>query len=58
MEDARNIIAQAMVNRSRYEWDEENYEDEEIEMGATCFTRRVRRTHVPKGFVTSQNFGM
>jgi hypothetical protein len=28
-EDARNIITQALVNRSRYEWDEGNYEDEE-----------------------------
>jgi hypothetical protein len=49
-EDARNIITQARVNRSRYEWDEGNYEDEEKEMGALCFTQRVRRTHVPKGF--------
>jgi hypothetical protein len=49
-EDARNIITQARVNRSRYEWDEGNYEDKEKEMGALCFTRRVRRTHVPKGF--------
>jgi hypothetical protein len=38
------------VNRSRYEWDEGNYEDEEKEMGALCFTQRVRRTLVPKGF--------
>jgi hypothetical protein len=29
---------------------EENYEDDEKEMGALCFTRRVRRTRVPKGF--------
>jgi hypothetical protein len=49
-EDARNIITQARVNKSRYAWDEENYEDEEKEMGAPCFTRRVRRTRVPKGF--------
>jgi hypothetical protein len=49
-EDARNIIAQAKVNRSRYEWDEENYEDEEKEMGVPCFTRRVCRMHVPKAF--------
>jgi hypothetical protein len=28
-EDARNIITQARVNRSHYEWDEGNYEDEE-----------------------------
>jgi hypothetical protein len=38
------------VNRSRYEWDEGNYEDKEKEMGALCFTRRVRRTQEPKGF--------
>jgi hypothetical protein len=48
--DARNIITQARVNRSRYEWDEGNYEDEETEMGASCFTYRVRKTLVPKGF--------
>jgi hypothetical protein len=33
-EDARNIIAQARVNNSRYAWREENYEDDEKEMGA------------------------
>jgi hypothetical protein len=49
-EDARNIIAQARVNNSRYAWREENYEDSEKEMGALCFTRRVRKTRVPKGF--------
>jgi hypothetical protein len=49
-EDARNIIAQARVNNSRYTWREENYEDNEKEMGALCFTRRVRKTRVPKGF--------
>jgi hypothetical protein len=38
------------MNKSRYVWDEENYEDEEKEMGASCFTRRVRRTRVAKGF--------
>jgi hypothetical protein len=48
-EDARNIIAQARVNNARYVWKEENYEDDEKEMGALCFTRRVRRTRVPKG---------
>jgi hypothetical protein len=48
--DARNIIAQARVNNSRYAWKEENYEDDEKEMGALCFTRRVRKTRVPKGF--------
>jgi hypothetical protein len=47
-EDARNIITQARVNKARYAWDEENYEDEEKEMGALCFTRRVRKTWVPK----------
>jgi hypothetical protein len=47
-EDARNIIAQTRVNNARYAWKEENYEDEE--MGALCFTRRVSRTRVPKGF--------
>jgi hypothetical protein len=49
-EDARNIIAQARVNNARYAWKEENYEDDEKEMGVLCFTRRVRRTRVPKGF--------
>jgi hypothetical protein len=49
-EDARNIIAQARVNNSRYAWREENYEDDEKEMGALCFTQRVRKTRVPKGF--------
>jgi hypothetical protein len=49
-EDARNIIAQARVNNACYVWKEENYEDDEKEMGALCFTRRVRRTRVPKGF--------
>jgi hypothetical protein len=49
-EDARNIVAQARVNNARYAWREENYEDDEKEMGVLCFTRRVRRTRVPKGF--------
>jgi hypothetical protein len=49
-EDARNIIAQARVNNARHAWREENYEDNEKEMGALCFTRRVRRMQVPKGF--------
>jgi hypothetical protein len=49
-EDARNIIAQARVNKSRHAWRKENYEDDEKEMGALCFTRRVRKTRVPKGF--------
>jgi hypothetical protein len=43
-EDARNIITQARVNNSHYAWREENYEDDEKEMGALCFTRRVRKT--------------
>jgi hypothetical protein len=49
-EDARNIIAQARVNKSCYAWREENYEDGDKKMGALCFTRRVRKTRVPKGF--------
>jgi hypothetical protein len=49
-EDARNIIAQARVNKSRHAWREENYKDDDKEMGALCFTRRVRKTRVPKGF--------
>jgi hypothetical protein len=49
-EDVRNIIVQARVNNARYAWKEENYEDDEKEMGTLCFTRRVRRTRVPKGF--------
>jgi hypothetical protein len=49
-EDARNIIAQARVNNSHYAWREENYEDDEKEMGALCFTRRIRKTRVPNGF--------
>jgi hypothetical protein len=49
-EDARNIIAQARVNNSRYVWREENYEDNKKEMGALCFTRRVHKTRVSKGF--------
>jgi hypothetical protein len=49
-EDARNIIAQARVNNSRYMWREENYEDDKKEMSALCFTRRVHKMRVPKGF--------
>jgi hypothetical protein len=49
-EDARNIIAQPRVNNARYAWKEENYEDDKKEMDALCFTRRVHRTQVPKGF--------
>jgi hypothetical protein len=50
VKDARNIIAQNKVNKACYAWKEENYEDDEKEMGALCFTRRVRKTRVPKGF--------
>jgi hypothetical protein len=50
VEDARNIIAQKNVNKARYAWKEENYEDDEKEMCVQCFTRRVRRTRVPKVF--------
>jgi hypothetical protein len=49
-EDARNIIAQGRVNNARHTWKEENYDDDEKEMGALCFTQRVRRMRVPKGF--------
>jgi hypothetical protein len=49
-EDARNIIAQTRIDNARYAWKEENYEDDEKEMGVLCFTRRVRKTRVPKGF--------
>jgi hypothetical protein len=49
-EDARNIIAHARVNKSHHTWREENYEDDEKEMGVLCFTLRVRKTRVPKGF--------
>jgi hypothetical protein len=54
-EDARSIIAQARVNKARHVWKEENYEDDKKEMGALCFTRRVRRTRVPKGFKLSHD---
>jgi hypothetical protein len=49
-EDARNIITQARVNNACHAWREENYEDDKKEMGALCFTQKVRRTRVPKGF--------
>jgi hypothetical protein len=38
VEDARNTIAQSRVNKARYAWNEENYEDDEKEIGALCFT--------------------
>jgi hypothetical protein len=53
VEDARNIIAQKKVNKAHYAWKEENYEDDEKEMGALCFTRRIRRMRVPKGYVST-----
>jgi hypothetical protein len=31
-------------------WKEENYEDDKKEMCALCFTQRVHKTRVPKGF--------
>jgi hypothetical protein len=49
-EVTRNIIAQARINKSRHAWREENYEDDEKEMGALCFPCRVRKMRVPKGF--------
>jgi hypothetical protein len=49
-EDARSIIAQARVDKSRHAWREESYEDDDKDMGALCFTHRVRKTRVPKGF--------
>jgi hypothetical protein len=49
-EDARSIITQARIKKSRHAWREENYEDDDKDMGALCFTRRVRKTQVPKGF--------
>jgi hypothetical protein len=49
-EDVRNIVTHARVNKACYAWDKENYEDEEKEMGVLCFTQRVCRTRVPKGF--------
>jgi hypothetical protein len=47
-EDARNIIAQARVNNSRYAWREENYEDDKKEMGALCFTQGFAKHGYPK----------
>jgi hypothetical protein len=49
-EDARSKIAQARVNKLQHAWREENYEDDDKDMGALCFTRRVRKMRVPKGF--------
>jgi hypothetical protein len=38
------------TRRSRTPTKAYDYEDDEKEMGAPCFTRRVHTTHVPKGF--------
>jgi hypothetical protein len=38
-EDARSIIAQARVNKARHAWKEENYKDDEKEMGALWLAR-------------------
>lgn len=49
--DARHGITQRRVDRYQTERDERDYDDDEDEMcGASCFTRRVRRTPVPKDF--------
>jgi hypothetical protein len=40
----------SMSKQLTYAWREENYEDDEKEMGALCFTRRVCKMRVPKGF--------
>jgi hypothetical protein len=47
-EDARNIIAQARVNNSRHAWREENYEDDEKEMGALSFPAGFAKREYPK----------
>jgi hypothetical protein len=47
-EDARNIIAQARVNNARYAWKEENYEDDEKEMGALCLPEGFAECGYPK----------
>jgi hypothetical protein len=49
-DDVRNIIAQKRMNKARYARNEENYKNDKKEMGTLCFTRRVRRMQVPKGF--------
>jgi hypothetical protein len=38
------------TRRSRSPNEKRDYEDDEKEMGASCFTRRIRTTPVPKGF--------
>jgi hypothetical protein len=47
-DDARHIIAQARVNKSRHAWREENYEDADKEMGALCFTAEFAKRGYPK----------
>jgi hypothetical protein len=39
MEDVRNIITQARLKMSRYEWDEGNYEDEEKKGGFMLYLK-------------------
>jgi hypothetical protein len=40
----------AELEPRHYAWREENYEDDEKEMGALWFTHRVRKMRAPKGF--------
>jgi hypothetical protein len=47
-EDGRNIIAQARVNNSHYAWREENYEDNEKEMGAYALPAGFAKREYPK----------
>jgi hypothetical protein len=49
------LITNFWVVTARYAWKEEIYEDDEKEMGPLYFTRRVRRTRVPKGFKLPHN---
>jgi hypothetical protein len=43
------------TRRSRSPNEKRDYEDNKKEMGASCFTRRVRTTPVPKGFKLPQD---
>jgi hypothetical protein len=56
-EDARNIIAQARVNNSRYAWREENYEDDKKEMGALCFTQKKLKNFLEFKYIHLSNLG-
>jgi hypothetical protein len=47
-EDARNIIAQARVNNSRYVWRKENYEDNEKEMARYALPAGFAKHEYPK----------